>query len=157
MNPTKESNATPALLKVQRHFEDMPLPGRGHPGDAGLDLTAMAVEMTRARVFSFDTGISVEPPPGTYCEVVPRSSIIKTDFMLANSVGVIDPGYRGRIRVVLRFLGEAADGGQAEAEAMIGNRIAQLLVRRLEPVEVEEVGMLEDTSRGCGGFGSTGR
>ena len=157
MMPAKERKAMPALLKVKRHFEDMPLPGRGHPGDAGLDLTAMAVEMPRPRVFSFDTGISVEPSPGAYCEVVPRSSMVKTDFMLANSVGVIDPDYRGRIRVVLRYLGEAADGGRAEAEAMIGSRIAQILLRRMEPVRVEAAENLSDTSRGPGGFGSTGR
>ncbi len=157
MRPAEVNDAMPALLKVQRHFEDMPLPSRGHPGDAGLDLTAMAMEMPRPKVYAFDTGISVEPPPGTYCEVVPRSSMVKTDFMLANSVGVIDPDYRGRIRVVLRYLGEAADGGRAEAEAMIGSRIAQLLVRRLEPVQVEAAEFLADTSRGPGGFGSTGR
>lgn len=157
MMPAEERDALPPLLKVKRHFEEMPLPGRGHPGDAGLDLTAMAVEMLRPRVFSFDTGISVEPPPGTYCEVVPRSSMVKTDFMLANSVGVIDADYRGRIRVVLRYLGEAADGGRAEAEAMIGSRIAQMLVRRLEPVRVEAADTLADTGRGPGGFGSTGR
>lgn len=157
MRNAEERNTMPPPLKVKRHFADMPLPGRGHPGDAGLDLTAMAVESARPKVFAFDTGISVEPPPGTYCEVVPRSSMVKTDFMLANSVGVIDPDYRGRIRVVLRYLGEAADGGQAEAEAMIGSRIAQLLVRRLEPVRVEAAEILADSSRGSGGFGSTGR
>ena len=157
MMPAEERDALPPLLKVKRHFEEMPLPGRGHPGDAGLDLTAMAVEMLRPRVFSFATGISVEPPPGTYCEVVPRSRMVKTDFMLANSVGVIEADYRGRIRVVLRYLGEAADGGRAEAEAMIGSRIAQMLVRRLEPVRVEAADTLADTGRGPGGFGSTDR
>ena len=144
-------------LRIQRHFPDMPLPGRGHPGDAGLDLTAMAVEQQRPRVFAFDAGISVQPPVGYYCEVVPRSSMVKTDFMLANSVGVIDPDYRGRIRVVLRYLGTAGDGGQADAQSLLGTRIAQLLVRRLEPVRVEAAESLAETARGPGGFGSTGR
>lgn len=144
-------------LKLQRHYADMPLPGRGHHSDAGLDLTAMDVEAVRPGVYAFDTGLSVAPEPGYYCEVVPRSSIVKSDFLQANSVGVIDPDYRGRIRVVLRYVGSAPDGGAAEAQALLGDRIAQLLVRRVEPVEIEAAESLDDTPRGAGGFGSTGR
>jgi dUTP pyrophosphatase len=105
-------------------------------------------------LFSVDTGVSVEPPEGCYCEVVPRSSIVKTDFVQANSVGIVDPDYRGRIRVMLRYLG--AGTGQAEAEALVGKRVAQLLVRRLHPVAVVAAENLEGTVRGAGGFGSTG-
>ncbi len=144
------------ILRIQRHYPGMPLPAPSHAGDAGLDLTAMAVEALRAGVFAFDTGVSVQVDDGFYCEVVPRSSIVKTDFLLANSVGVIDPGYRGRIRVVLRYLGRAPDGGAAEARALLGTRMAQLLVRRLEPVQVEPVDALDATARGSGGFGSSG-
>jgi dUTP pyrophosphatase len=144
-------------LRLRRHFPDTPLPARAHPSDAGLDLTAMHVIALRPGVYAFDTGISVEAEPGYYCEVVPRSSIVKTDFMQANGVGVIDPDYRGPIRVVLRYLGDAPDGGAAEARALLGARIAQLLVRRVEPVEVELAEALEDTARGAGGFGSSGR
>ena len=144
-------------LKIQRHYPDMPMPGRAHASDAGLDLTAMAVETLRPGVFAFDTGISVQAEAGFYCEVVPRSSIVKTEFLLANSVGVIDPDYRGRIRVVLRYAGNAADGGEAEAQVLVGGRIAQLLVRRLEPVEIIGLEDLEETARGEGGFGSSGK
>ena len=145
------------VLKIQRHFEGMPLPGRAHPEDAGLDLTAMAVEALRPGVFSFDTGISIELPPRLYAEVAPRSSIVKTDFLLANSLGVIDPAYRGRIKVVLRYLGKRPDHGQGEAEGMLGGRIAQLLIRRVEAILIEPVETLNATQRGQGGFGSTGR
>ncbi len=145
------------ILRVQRHYPDMPLPAKAHPTDAGFDLTAMAVEALRPSVFAFDTGISVEPEAGFYCEVLPRSSIVKADFLQANSVGVIDPDYRGRIRVVLRYVGTAADNGTAEAETLLGTRIAQLLVRRLESVELVEADDLRETRRGAGGFGSTGR
>lgn len=143
------------VLRVQRHYEGMPLPAKSHPGDAGFDLTAMGLEPLRDGVYSFDTGVSVQVDEGYYCEVVPRSSIVKTDFMLANSVGVIDPDYRGRIRVVLRYLGQG--GGEAEARALLHQRIAQLLIRRLEPVRIEAVEALEETARGQGGFGSTGK
>jgi dUTP pyrophosphatase len=105
-------------------------------------------------LYSVDTGISVQPPPGFYCEVVPRSSIVKTDFVLANSVGVIDPGYRGRILVLLRYLGPGT--GDAEARSLLGQRVAQLLLRRLNAVRIEAVQELEATTRGAGGFGSTG-
>jgi len=145
------------ILRVQRHYPGMPLPARAHASDAGFDLTAMEVEPLRPGVFSFDTGIAVQVEAGYYCEVVPRSSIVKGDFLQANSVGVIDPDYRGRIRVVLRYVGMAADGGAAEARALVGSRIAQLLVRRVEPVVIEAVESLEETPRGAGGFGSTGR
>jgi len=147
--------STETVLRVQRHFEGMPLPGKAHPGDAGFDLTAMAVEALRPRVFAFDTGISVQVDAGFYCEVVPRSSIVKSDFMQANGVGVIDPDYRGRILVVLRYLGEG--DGAAEAAGLVGQRIAQLLVRRLEDVRVVAAEELAGTARGAGGFGSTGK
>ena len=145
----------PPVLKIQTHYEGMALPGRAFPCDAGLDLTAMALERVRERVFSFDTGVSVQLSPGFYCEVAARSGIVKTDFMVANGVGIIDPDYRGRIRVVLRFFGEG--DGAAEAEALIGTRVAQLLVRRREEVRVEHVPALEESPRGAGGFGSSGR
>lgn len=141
-------------LKIQRHYEGMPLPSRGHPSDAGLDLTAMSFEELRPGVFAFDTGISVQAGEGYYCEVLPRSSIVKTDFIQANSVGVIDPDYRGRIKVVLRYLGPGEGGEQAGG--LVGRRIAQLLVRRCVQVRIEEAVDLEETARGGGGFGSTG-
>ena len=101
----------PAVLKVQRHGDDVPLPQRAHADDVGFDLTAWRVERPRPRLFAVDTGISVQPSAGFYCEVVPRSSIVKSDFMMANSIGIIDPGYRGHILVMLRYLGE--DDGAA--------------------------------------------
>ena len=144
-----------AVLRIKRHYPEMELPSRAHPSDAGLDLTAMAFEPLRPGVYAFDTGISVQLSPGYYCEIAARSSIVKTDFMLANGVGIIDPDYRGRIRVVLRFLGHG--DGTAPARALIGTRVAQLIVRRREAVRVEAVDELESTQRGEGGFGSTGR
>jgi dUTP pyrophosphatase len=142
-------------LKVQCHYPGMNLPSRAHPSDAGLDLTAMAVEPVRPGLFRVDTGISIQPPPGYYCEVVPRSSIFKTDFAQANSIGIIDPDYRGRILVMLRYVG--AGDGLEQARALVGSRIAQLLVRRLENITVEACDTLDGTPRGESGFGSSGR
>jgi dUTP pyrophosphatase len=132
----------------------MSVPKRGHETDAGIDLTAMAVEQKKPDIFFFDTGISIHLSTGYYAEIVPRSSIIKTDFFLANSVGIIDPDYRGRIFVPFRYIG-TDDGAQA-AEELLQQRIAQMLIRKLEPCRIEVVDSLEDTVRGTGGFGSTG-
>ena len=153
--PHGEARVSDVVLKVLRHEPGAVLPAKAHPDDAGYDLTALALEVLRPRVFAFDTGLSLQFPHGCYGEVLPRSSIVKTDFMLANSVGVIDPGYRGRLRVVLRYLG--AGEGAAEAQALVGTRIAQLIVRRLEAVQVVAVSVLDGSARGEGGFGSTGR
>ena len=143
-----------AHLKIQCHLEGMSRPKRAHASDAGLDLTAYAFQQINEKVFFFDTGISVQVSQGYYAEVIPRSSIVKSDFILANSVGVIDPDYRGRIFVPLRYLGQG-DAGVA-AEKMLNKRIAQLIVRRLEPCTIEFVASLDVTDRGIGGFGSTG-
>ena len=133
----------------------MPVPSRGHQTDAGIDLTAMAVEQKNHGVFLFDSGISIQISDGYYVEVVPRSSIIKTDFQMANSFGVIDPDYRGRIFIPFRYIG--IGDGMLPAESLLKQRIAQMLVRKLETCSIEVVDSLEDTKRGTGGFGSTGR
>ncbi len=143
------------LLKICCYFEGMPVPSRGHKTDAGIDLTAMAVEQKNHGVFMYDSGISIQISDGYYVEVVPRSSIINTDFQMANSFGVIDPDYRGRIFIPLRYMGQG-DGMQS-AESLLKQRIAQMLVRKLESCSIEVVDSLEDTARGIGGFGSTGK
>ena len=144
-----------AHLQVKCHYEGMSLPRRAHPNDVGMDVTAMAVEARQANVFFFDTGISFHISPGYYVEVVPRSSIAKTDFVMANSVGIIDPDYRGRLWIPLRYVG-SGDSTQA-ANSLLNTRIAQLLVRRFEPCTLEQVSELPETERAGGGFGSTGR
>ncbi len=133
----------------------MPLPKRGHESDAGIDLTAMAVTQKRPDIFLFDTGISIHLSPGYYVEIAPRSSIIKTDFFLANSLGIIDPDYRGRIFIPFRYVGSG--DGMPAAQKLLQQRIAQMLVRKLETCRIEAVDSLEDTMRGEGGFGSTGQ
>ena len=133
----------------------MPVPSRGHQTDAGIDLTAMAVEQKNHGVFLFDSGISIQISDGYYVEIVPRSSIIKTDFQMANSFGVIDPDYRGRIFIPFRFIGQV--DGMKSAESLLKQRIAQMIVRKLEPCSIEIVDSLDETERGIGGFGSTGK
>ena len=132
----------------------MPSPKRGHETDVGIDLTVMAVDQKSTNIFFFDTGISIQLSKGYYAEIVPRSSIIKTDFFLANSVGIIDPDYRGRIFMPFRYIGNS--NSIEAAEKLKHKRIGQLIIRKLESCCIKIVDSLEDTDRGVNGFGSTG-
>ncbi len=144
----------PPVLKVRLNYPGMKLPVKAHESDSGLDLTLMKVIEKRENVFFFDTGISIQAPHGYYTELFPRSSIYKHDFMMVNSVGVIDNGYRGTLFMPMRYLGSG--DGRTEAENLVGQRIGQLILRRIEPYQVEIHTDLNDTERGGGGFGSSG-
>jgi len=97
------------------------------------------------------TGLTIELPPGLEAQVRPRSGLaLRHAITMPNAPGTIDPGYRGEIRVILLNLGSKS------YTVHPGDRIAQMIVARYEPVEwVEE--KLEESSRGTGGFGSSGR
>jgi dUTP pyrophosphatase len=97
------------------------------------------------------TGLAIELPPGYEAQIRPRSGLaLKYGLTLPNSPATIDPGYRGEIRVILQNL------GTQPFEIQPGERIAQMVIARYEPIEWEE-GDLSDTLRGEGGFGSSGR
>jgi len=144
----------PAIIKIKVHYPDMNLPERAHISDSGLDLTLMKVIEKRHNVFFFDTGISIEPPTGYYTQLYPRSSIYKSDFIMTNSVGIIDEGYRGVLFMPMRYVG-SSDGKQ-EAEKLIGQRVGQLILKKLEPFNIQIVETLTDSERGGKGFGSSG-
>jgi dUTP pyrophosphatase len=97
------------------------------------------------------TGLTVEVPPGYEAQVRPRSGLaLRHAIAMPNAPGTIDPGYRGEVRVILLNLGREPYAIRA------GDRIAQMIVARYEPVEWVE-GELADSNRGEGGFGSSGR
>ena len=133
----------------------MPTPTKAYDSDSGLDVSLIRVTQKRDNVFFFDTGISVEPPEGYYTELVPRSSVYKCDFIMTNSVGIIDQDYRGIVQMPMRWVGEG-DGLKA-AETLIGQRIGQLILRKLIPFQVELVDELNESQRGANGFGSSGK
>lgn len=121
-------------------------PSRANKGDAGFDLVASSIEhpLGSTGVFvEICTGISVEIPTGHVGLVFPRSSITKTKHFLRNSVGVIDSGYRGEIK--LRFsLDESPSSYQ------IGDKVAQIIFIKLPTVELIEVEELSTSDRGTG-------
>ena len=137
-------------LKVKRINPEAKLPVYGHPGDAGLDLFSVVDrDLAPGDVFAVPTGVQVAVPAGHVGLVWDKSGIsLKSVHRLA---GVIDAGYRGEVQVVLINL------GAAPFPVRKGMKIAQMLVQPVAAVTVVEADSLDDTSRGEGGFGSTGR
>ncbi len=127
------------------------LPRRNHPTDAGLDIYAVEYATLRPGVRAvLPTGVHVEIPTGYYAKVEPRSGLA-VKYGIDVLAGVIDASYRGEIRVVL------ISHGDEDFEIKPGDRIAQLVVRRCELWECQQVDELSDTERGEQGFGSSGR
>jgi dUTP pyrophosphatase len=127
-------------------------PSKAHPTDSGFDLHLIKkVKELTTNVTLYDTGISVEPPPGYYFELVGRSSISKSGYMLANNVGIIDESYRGSIMAALIKVDPDA------APLEFPCRLVQLIPRQLVLMNPNEISELTETERGAGGFGSSGR
>lgn len=139
-------------LKVKRLSPAAIIPRYGHEGDAGLDLCAAeAVNIAPGKSLLIRTGIAIELPVGTEAQIRPRSGLaLKHRITVLNSPGTIDQGYRGEIGIILINHGDTAFGIE------IGTRIAQLIVKPVSTVEIEETSSLSDSTRGSEGFGSTG-
>ena len=141
-------------IRIQRIHPQAILPKYAHgpAEDAGMDLHAVedvTLEPGVARLVP--TGLTLEVPPGYEAQVRPRSGLaLKHAITIPNAPGTIDPGYRGEVRVIMLNLGRDAYTVHA------GDRIAQMIVTRYEAVEWLE-GSLADSTRGAGGFGSSGR
>ena len=141
-------------VPVLRLDPDLPLPAYAHPGDGGLDLLARQDALVPARGGRalVPTGIAVAIPPGYAGFVVPRSGLaLRHGISMVNAPGLIDSGYRDEVKVILLNTDPTAD-----YEITRGDRIAQLLVQRVEEVQWVEVDELDGSDRG-GGFGHTGR
>ena len=141
-------------LRFRRLSADARPPAQTHDGDAGYDLhAAEAVTIAPGERASVGTGIAVAIPAGQAGLVVPRSGLAaRHGISVVNAPGLIDSGYRGELRVLLLN----TDRGQPFAVEP-GDRIAQLVIVRVETAELEEAAELDETARGTGGFGSTGR
>jgi len=141
-------------VKIKKLHKDAILPSYGKEGDACLDLTAISKvknseDEDQYLYTEYETGISFEIPKGFVGLLFPRSSITNKTMMLKNSVGIIDPTYRGSIK--FRFI-EQGDNSYA-----IGDRIGQIMILPFPEIELELVEELSDTIRKDGGFGSTGK
>lgn len=146
-------SATTDIVRVKRLDTELPLPVRAHPDDAGVDLySTIDLELAPGRRQLVPTGIAIMLPYSTVGLIHPRSGLAtRAGLSIVNTPGTIDAGYRGEIKVCLINL-------DPEEPIVIkrGDRIAQLVVQRVELPELVEVDELDDTSRGAGGHGSSG-
>jgi dUTP pyrophosphatase len=136
-------------FRVKRTAPEAQLPSKSRASDAGYDLTAIKVLKTHGIVTFYDTGIIVQPEYGYYFDVVPRSSLSKSGYILANSVGVIDATYRGTVILALMKIDPTAP------DITLPARICQMIPRRLHHVDIQEVENVDETERGEKGFGSS--
>ncbi|PRB72157.1 dUTP diphosphatase [Arthrobacter sp. MYb213] len=140
-------------VKIKMLDPDLPVPGYAHPSDAGADLHAResAVLQPGERAL-IRTGLAIALPHGYVGLVHPRSGLAaKHGITVVNAPGTVDAGYRGEIMVTLLN----TDNSNA-FEVQRGDRIAQLVIQKVELAQFEQVETLDDTARGTGGFGSTG-
>jgi dUTP pyrophosphatase len=138
---------------VQRVDPGLPLPSRSHPGDAGVDLyTAVDVELAPGERVVVPTGLAIALPDGYAAFVHPRSGLA-ADYgvTLVNTPGTVDAGYRGEIKVILFNTDRSSP-----VRFNRGDRIAQLVIQRVERPVFHEVAELPGSGRGNGGHGSTG-
>lgn len=139
-------------LLVEKINENVIIPFQAHEGDAGMDLfsieEASIKPMERKLIH---TGIKIQLPKNTEAQIRPRSGLaLKNGITVLNTPGTIDEGYRGEIGIILINL------GSEDFKVEVGMKIAQMVIKPTLTIEVEEVIELTETTRGEGGFGSTG-
>lgn len=148
---TEENRVKVAITRLDR---DLPLPSYARDGDAGLDLLAAEdVTLSPGERYAIPTGLAVAIPEGHAGFVHARSGrAFKEGLALVNAPGLIDSGYRGEIKVIVVNLDP-----RERIKIARGDKIAQLVIQRVERARLEEVAELPSSERGDGGFGSTGR
>ena len=159
------------MIQFKKTLPEAVIPRRAGPQEAGFDVTLVRYEKQMApNAYMFDTGIALSPPPGYYALLVARSSLVKYNVLLTNSMGVIDPTYTGSLKVVLSFLGEETLDTFVPRLPL---KLCQLLflpfLAHLVEVEVSELSEMSPEAaaataattaattarRGANGFGST--
>jgi dUTP pyrophosphatase len=140
-------------IRFCRVHPDAVLPSMAHEGDSGYDISVVEGGFSKpGKVLKLDTGWRISPPRGFEVQVRTRSGMGAKGLVVSNSPGTIDSGYVGRLYILL------ANIGDREVDIKPGDRVAQLVPRRLDPVTIAEVSEMETTtSRGEKGYGSSGR
>jgi dUTP pyrophosphatase len=140
-------------IQVRRLDPDVPLPTYAHPGDAGADLvTTVDVELAAGERALVPTGLAIALPDGYAAFVHPRSGLAsRLGVGIVNAPGTVDAGYRGELKVVL-----VNHDPKETVMLRRGDRIAQLVIQRVERAVFHEVDVLPASARDVGGYGSTG-
>ena len=145
----------PVRVTTLPHFQGLTLPAYATAGAAGLDLQAAVaspVTLAPGARAVIPTGLCIAVPAGYEAQVRPRSGLaLKQGLSIPNAPGTIDSDYRGEVGVILINL------GQEPVVIERGMRVAQLVLAKVEQLAWESVAALDDTARGAGGFGSTGK
>ncbi|RJL34248.1 dUTP diphosphatase [Bailinhaonella thermotolerans] len=143
----------PVDVLIQRLDPELPLPSYAHPGDAGADIvTAEDVELAPGERALVGTGIAIALPDGYAAFVHPRSGLAaRFGLTVVNAPGTVDAGYRGEIKVIL-----LNTDAKETVRLSRGDRIAQLVIQKVEKAVFHEAGRLPGSARGAGGHGSTG-
>ncbi len=146
----KHNEVAAVVVRVKRLTETAKMPEYAHPGDAGMDLFSdmKATIWPGGLPVAVKTGVSVEIPEGYVGLIWDKSGLALSG--LSTLAGVVDSGYRGEVQVVMRYEGEW------NKEIQAGQKIAQMIIQPVPKVILEEISELSETSRGSGGFGSTG-
>lgn len=153
VQPAAQPTVPVVEVQVLRIDPGLPVPSYAHPGDAGADLySAVDFELAPGERALIPTGVAIALPPGFAAFVHPRSGLsVRHGIGLVNAPGTIDAGYRGEIKVNL-----VNHDRVTTARLSRGDRIAQLVVQQVWRAQLVAVDRLPDSSRGEGGFGSTG-
>jgi dUTP pyrophosphatase len=140
-------------VKIKKLHENASIPKYAKHGDAGMDLTAVNIEITDDYI-SYKTGLAFEIPYGYVGLLFPRSSNSKKDLLLTNSVGVLDSGYRGEVE--FRFKPILNSKIEDISKYNIGDKVGQIIILPYPRVNFIETDELSNSERGETGFGSTG-
>jgi len=139
-------------VNIKRLHKEAVIPKYSKEGDAGMDLTAVNRRKDEFGNVHYDTGLAFEIPKGYLGLLFPRSSNAKKKLLLSNSVGVIDSGYRGEVSFKFK-----KSSLLSTAVYNVGERVGQLIIMPYPQITFKEVMELEDSERGSGSYGSTGK
>jgi len=142
-------------VKLKKLSPDAVIPIYAKDGDAGMDMTATKIINETLDSITYGTDIAMEIPKGFVGLIFPRSSVRKTHLFLSNSVGVVDSGYRGEIQATFKKIQGISNN--ALDNYKVGDRICQIMIIPHPSINFIEVDELNNTERGEGGFGSTGK
>lgn len=137
-------------VKIRKVHPDAVIPFRAHATDAGMDVTAISMEITEDYV-EYDTGLQFQLPEGYAMLIFPRSSNSKKDLLLCNSVGILDAGYTGNLKLRFKLITE----GYTEKIYNPGDKVGQIMIIPYPEINFIETEIFNETERGNGGFGST--
>ena len=143
------------IKRLDKKFSDIPLPSYSTKGSAGMDIRAAVddvIILEKGKICLIPTNLSVEIPAGYEIQVRPRSGLaLKHGIGILNSPGTIDSDYRGEIKIIMMNF------GQEKFSVKRGERIAQLVISKIYSARIIETDDLNDSHRGEGGFGHTGK